>query len=382
MTQRERDIYQIIQADPMISQNEIAKKLGITRSAVSAYLVTMTKKGIIKGKGYIINPEGYALIIGPGHIDIETLCLDKGLRKGMHDSIGTTICYGGASKNVAQYYARLGGEIKGIFTVTTDFFGQNFLSDCKKHNIDSDSSLVLHGMSMPVYNEIANVNGEIIASATVIDNLAEYLTADFLASKASVISSACNVIVHDSLPYDAIEYLTSTYDSEKLVYFSTYLSMTSQHENLLDRFGLIMMSFDTAYGLVHHHEAVSGDSVTRADVQQLCGQLHQKGLSNVIIPYSLSSTCFLRGSQGLIMEVSHEDTDQYPRSSYRFYRDASMSSIVYSMNNYSTDEDLLLHLAASKLIAASGTLSKNNYCAALVQSTVQKINFSTYKFVV
>ena len=41
MTQREREILQIIRDDPMISQYDIAKKLGITRSAISAYLNTM-----------------------------------------------------------------------------------------------------------------------------------------------------------------------------------------------------------------------------------------------------------------------------------------------------------------------------------------------------
>ncbi|MBQ5667276.1 MAG: winged helix-turn-helix transcriptional regulator [Oscillospiraceae bacterium] len=36
MTQRERQILQLIEANPMIQQQEIADKLGITRSSVAA----------------------------------------------------------------------------------------------------------------------------------------------------------------------------------------------------------------------------------------------------------------------------------------------------------------------------------------------------------
>ena len=50
MTQREREIYEIIKQDPSISQNEIAQKLNISRSAVSVYLNELYKKKIFVGE--------------------------------------------------------------------------------------------------------------------------------------------------------------------------------------------------------------------------------------------------------------------------------------------------------------------------------------------
>ena len=38
MTQRERQILQLIESDPLISQQDIAKKLGITRSSVAVHI--------------------------------------------------------------------------------------------------------------------------------------------------------------------------------------------------------------------------------------------------------------------------------------------------------------------------------------------------------
>ena len=38
MTQRERQILQLIESNPLISQQEIAEKMGITRSSVAVHI--------------------------------------------------------------------------------------------------------------------------------------------------------------------------------------------------------------------------------------------------------------------------------------------------------------------------------------------------------
>ena len=54
MTQRERQILQWIEENPMISQQELADRAGITRSSVAVHISNLMKKGYISGKGYII----------------------------------------------------------------------------------------------------------------------------------------------------------------------------------------------------------------------------------------------------------------------------------------------------------------------------------------
>ena len=44
MTQRERQLLQLIEANPLISQQEIADKLGITRSSVAVHISNLTKR--------------------------------------------------------------------------------------------------------------------------------------------------------------------------------------------------------------------------------------------------------------------------------------------------------------------------------------------------
>ena len=50
MTQRERQILQWIEADPMISQEALAERAGITRSSVAVHISNLMKKGYIAGR--------------------------------------------------------------------------------------------------------------------------------------------------------------------------------------------------------------------------------------------------------------------------------------------------------------------------------------------
>ena len=54
MTQRERQILNWIKENPMISQQELADKAGITRSSAAVHISNLMKKGYISGKGYIV----------------------------------------------------------------------------------------------------------------------------------------------------------------------------------------------------------------------------------------------------------------------------------------------------------------------------------------
>ena len=70
MTQREAQILQWIRENPMISQQELADKAGITRSSVAVHISNLMKKGYIGGKGYIVRDQPYAVVVGGVNMDI------------------------------------------------------------------------------------------------------------------------------------------------------------------------------------------------------------------------------------------------------------------------------------------------------------------------
>ena len=70
MTQRERQILRWIEENPMISQQELAEKAGITRSSVAVHISNLMKKGFIAGKGYVLRSGTYVVVVGGVNMDI------------------------------------------------------------------------------------------------------------------------------------------------------------------------------------------------------------------------------------------------------------------------------------------------------------------------
>ena len=70
MTQRERQILRLIEADPMISQEALADKLGIARSSVAVHISNLIRKGCIAGRGYVLRTNDYVVVGGGANVDI------------------------------------------------------------------------------------------------------------------------------------------------------------------------------------------------------------------------------------------------------------------------------------------------------------------------
>ncbi|SVD76221.1 uncharacterized protein METZ01_LOCUS429075, partial [marine metagenome] len=70
MTRREQQVLDLIRKNALISQKEIAEHMGISRSAVAGHVMALVAKGILKGRGYVINDEPFIVAIGGANIDI------------------------------------------------------------------------------------------------------------------------------------------------------------------------------------------------------------------------------------------------------------------------------------------------------------------------
>ena len=59
MTRREQEILAWIREDPLISQQELARRAGITRSSVAVHISNLMRKGLIRGRGYLLGEGDY-----------------------------------------------------------------------------------------------------------------------------------------------------------------------------------------------------------------------------------------------------------------------------------------------------------------------------------
>ena len=54
MTEREQEILQLLREDPMIAQQELADRLGISRSALASHISSLMRQGYVMGRGYVL----------------------------------------------------------------------------------------------------------------------------------------------------------------------------------------------------------------------------------------------------------------------------------------------------------------------------------------
>ncbi|HBI26252.1 MAG TPA: carbohydrate kinase, partial [Peptococcaceae bacterium] len=71
LTKREREILCFLKKDPTISQEKLAEKMEITRSAVAVHISNLMRKGFILGRGYILDERTGILVIGKTWLEIK-----------------------------------------------------------------------------------------------------------------------------------------------------------------------------------------------------------------------------------------------------------------------------------------------------------------------
>lgn len=127
MTDREKEILDVIKENPMISQQELADRLSITRSSVAVHITNLMKKGYIIGKGYILKKSNYITVIGGSNIDIQGVP-NKSLVLFDSNPGKVDISLGGVGRNIADNICRLGINTKLISAIGNDLYGNQLLS--------------------------------------------------------------------------------------------------------------------------------------------------------------------------------------------------------------------------------------------------------------
>jgi pseudouridine kinase len=128
LTSREKEIADVIRMEPLISQEELARRFGITRSSVAVHISNLMRKGIILGKGYVFNQQASAVIMGESSININVR------EKNGHVSID--IKYGGSAFGMSRVLSNFGVNVKVITIVGNDKFGDEIINEYQKFGTD------------------------------------------------------------------------------------------------------------------------------------------------------------------------------------------------------------------------------------------------------
>lgn len=205
MTQRERQILQRIEADPMISQQELADALGITRSSVAVHISNLIKKGAIAGKGYVLRTGSYVVVVGGVNVDIGgrsfAPLVDADSNPG-----SVSISLGGVGRNIAHNMALMGLDVRMLTALGDDLNGQRVAASCSELGIDMSHALKISGASTSTYLYLTDPDGEMALAVSDME-ICKKITPAYLAANLSLLQNAQAVVADTNIPQESLIFL-------------------------------------------------------------------------------------------------------------------------------------------------------------------------------
>ena len=233
MTQRERELLNWIAENPLISQQELADKAGITRSSVAVHISNLMKKGYIAGKGYVLRNPSYAAVVGGVNMDIGARS-DAPLVARDSNPGKVRMSLGGVGRNIAHNLALLGTDVRMLTAFGDDLYAQKIAASCGELGIDISQSLVVPGAATSTYLFIAGDDGDMALAVSDMD-IYEHVTPTWLQSRRTLLDNAQVIVIDTNIPADSIRWLC---ENIKVPIFADPVS-TAKAEKLRPVLGLL-----------------------------------------------------------------------------------------------------------------------------------------------
>lgn len=288
MTQRQQQILQLIEADPMISQQQIADTLGITRSSVAVHISTLMKMGCIAGKGYVLRSGNYVAVVGGVNVDICGRSYAPLVAADSNPGLVTT-SMGGVGRNIAQNICQLGKEVRLFTAYGDDLNGERVATSCTQLGIDLRHALKIPGAATSTYLYLTDPDGE-MALAVSDMAICEQVSREYLAANLSVLNNAQAVVVDTNIPQDALVYLAENCTAPLFVDPVSTIKAQKLHT--------ILPYIHTLKPNQLEAELLTGMKITsREDVEKAARKLLELGIGRVFIT---------RGAEGVYAATEEE----------------------------------------------------------------------------
>ena len=205
MTQREAQILQWIRENPMISQQELADRAGITRSSVAVHISNLMKKGYIGGKGYIVRDQAYAVVVGGVNMDIGGRPFAPLVAQDSNPG-RVTMSLGGVGRNIAHNMALLGVDTRLVTAFGDDLYAQKIAASCGELGIDISQCLQVPGASTSTYLFLADQEGDMALAVSDME-IYQHMTPAFLQSRQNLLQNAQLIVVDTNIPAESLAWL-------------------------------------------------------------------------------------------------------------------------------------------------------------------------------
>ncbi|MBQ6494262.1 MAG: winged helix-turn-helix transcriptional regulator [Erysipelotrichaceae bacterium] len=351
MTNKEKEILEIIKADPLIEQSRIAEILNISRSTVAVHISSLQKQGYLLGKGYIVkDDEDYIVGIGACNVDIYGKSRIK-IRTHYDHPADIVTAVGGVMRNVICNYVKLGGKAKFITAYSDDSYGRMIAENCRDNGIDISEALYVKNASSGLFIQVQDENNDMYLAVCDMSIL-ENLSPEFILSRKNIIRNARLVVIDPSLTNEVIETILHLCKGHVPVFI----------DPVSDNYALKIKPYIGDFDLIKPNrselENLSGMKIRDdTDVEKAAGVLINRGLKRIAVSMSEKGILYMDKDRKIRKKFKEEKKMVNASGA----GDALMAAIIYGeVNGMDIEEVLDYGLAAGiAAIRSKDTINEN-----------------------
>jgi len=363
MAGREQQVLELIRREPMLPQQAIAARLGISRSAVAGHIMNLTNKGLIKGRGYVLSETPFVAVVGGANVDIHGRASNM-LLAGDSNPGEVTIAAGGVARNIAENLVRLGIDCRLVSAIGSDLHGRMLKRYCDDAGIDTRN---LHEIAAAVtssYIAVFDAHGELQVAVNDMSVL-EHLTPGRLEPQKAMLEQASVLVIDCNLPAQTLAWLTSAVKPGPV--FADTVS-TAKAPRLKPH----LHAIHTLKASAMEVEALLDRKLrTQTELRSAATQLHAEGVQRVFIT---------RGENGVFFSCGDEQDWFRPAAGKRDISstggagDAFVAALAYAwLQDWDLQHSLRFALSASELTLSTRASNNPAMSVASVIHTMEQL---------
>lgn len=203
LTEREREVVALLRRDPLMSPASIAQAVGTTRAAVTVHLSNLGKKGVIRGRGYVLADEPSVVVVGGANMDVKARSARAAVAATSNPGTGS-MAAGGVGRNVAENLARLGTRTHLVAVVGADPLGDQVLAATSGAGVHVEH-VRRSARATGTYTAVLDADGELVVA--VADMAAtDELGVEAVDAARSVVTGAELLVLDGNLPPATLRY--------------------------------------------------------------------------------------------------------------------------------------------------------------------------------
>lgn len=359
ITEREKEILRIIRENPMIRQQDLAERIGITRSSIAVHISNLMRKGYIEGKGYVVRDAEYVTIVGGANIDLIGFSNDKIVAEDSNPGQVETLL-GGVGRNQAHNLRLLGIDVRLITAFGSDFNGDRLRHDCLESGIDISNSLIVPNSKTSTYLSIIDCEGALYAGINEMD-IFRHITPDVILPIMPIINRSAVCMVDTNIEQQTIETLVK---NVKVPVFCETISAVKTHriENVLSYIHTLRSDLSDVESLINKKIKNKAELISAVDI------LLDRGIQNVFI--ALSPHEVICATQSKKLQLSYSVTKIFSKNGAR---DSFMAALVWAfMKEADLETALLAGMASAVICASSKNMVNEQLDETLLVDTMEK----------